>query len=120
MFSDRFIAGASAAAAALAAAVLNLAAAQADSSGYLINVTVRPSYHFAGPDDALRYGYGLCDDVAAGQPYATVLGKVEADEQTSDDYQAGYLINQAVGELCPTQIWQLRQSAAGYRPPSGS
>ncbi len=25
-----------------------------------------------------------------------------------------YLINQAVNELCPAQIWQLRQSAAGY------
>src|SRR6476660_8529176 len=29
-----------------------------------------------------------------------------------------YLINQAVNELCPAQIWQLRQSAAGYTLPS--
>ena len=39
---------------------------------------------------------------------------------TSDEYQAAYLINQAVGELCPAQIWQLRQSAAGYVPPAVS
>jgi hypothetical protein len=27
------------------------------------------------------------------------------------------LISQAVNELCPAQIWQLRNSAAHYRPP---
>ena len=32
---------------------------------------------------------------------------------TVDYYQGAYLINQAVNELCPAQIWQLRQSAAG-------
>ena len=31
-----------------------------------------------------------------------------------DDYQAAYLINQAVNELCPALIWQLRNSAAHY------
>ena len=31
-----------------------------------------------------------------------------------------YLINQAVNELCPAQIWQLRQSAAGYTLPADS
>lgn len=34
---------------------------------------------------------------------------------TTDDYQAPYLITQASNELCPQLIWQLRNSAAGYR-----
>ena len=42
------------------------------------------------------------------------VDQVKADFHTTDYYQAGYLINQAVNELCPAQIWQLRQSAAGY------
>jgi hypothetical protein len=29
-----------------------------------------------------------------------------------------YLLSQAAQELCPAQIWQLRQSAVGYRPPA--
>jgi hypothetical protein len=45
---------------------------------------------------------------------------VKNDFSTSDEYQAAYLINQAVGELCPAQIWQLRQSAAGYVAPAVS
>ena len=28
---------------------------------------------------------------------------------TSDDYQAPYLISQAVNELCPAQIWQFAE-----------
>jgi hypothetical protein len=94
--------------------------ASADATAYLINVTVRPGYNFANPADALGYGHRLCDTITAGSPYAAVMGKVKADFQTSDDYQAAYLINQAVNELCPAQIWQLRRSAAGYKPPSGS
>lgn len=47
--------------------------------------------------------------------YAELVNQVKADFRTTDYYQGGYLINQAVNELCPpAQIWQLRQSAAGY------
>lgn len=109
---------------AVAAAALAVAAlapvARADTTAYLVNVTVRPGYHFSGPDNALQYGYGLCDAVRAGQVYSALLGQVKADMQTSDEYQAGYLINQAVNELCPAQIWQLRNSASGYQIPSGT
>jgi hypothetical protein len=66
---------------------------------------------------ALGYGCGICDKVSAGHAYAQVVGEVKADIATSDEYQASYLINQAVNELCPAQIWQLRNSAAHYRPP---
>jgi hypothetical protein len=45
-----------------------------------------------------------------------VMTDVKADFDTSDEFQASYLISQAVNELCPANIWQLRQSAGGYRP----
>ena len=86
-------------------------AAHADAVAYLVNVTVRPGYHFTGADDALRYGNGICERVAQSATYATMISDLKADLDTSDDYQAAYLINQAVNELCPAQIWQLRQSA---------
>ena len=49
--------------------------------------------------------------------YAQLVDQVKADFNTADYYQGAYLINQAVNELCPAQIWQLRQSAAGYTLP---
>lgn len=104
----------------LAAAALALSAvafapsAHADQVAYLVNVTVRPGYGFANADDALSYGYGVCDRVAAKTSYSQLVDDVKRDVNTSDYYQGAYLINQAVNELCPAQIWQLRQSAAGY------
>jgi hypothetical protein len=85
--------------------------AHADAVAYLVNVTVRPGYHFTGADDALHYGYGICETVAQGATYATIMSNVQADIDTSDAYPAAYLINQAVNELCPAQIWQLRKSS---------
>lgn len=86
--------------------------AAADSVAYLINVTVRPGYNFANADDALAYGHLICDRVALGRGYADVMADVKTDFGTT----ASYLITQAVNELCPAQIWQLRRSAAHYRP----
>lgn len=91
--------------------------AGADAAGYLVNVTVRPGYNFAGADQALSYGYGICDKVTQGRTYAQIMGDVKADFTTSDEYQASYLIAQAVDELCPALLWQLRHSAAHYTPP---
>ena len=96
------------------AALLTLPAAQADTVAYLVNVTVRPGYNFPNADAALSYGYGICDRVGAGTNYAENISVIKTDFATGDDYQAGYLINQAVNELCPALIWQLRNSAAGY------
>jgi hypothetical protein len=93
--------------------------ARADTVAYLVNVTVRPGYNFPNADAALSYGYGICDKVSGGRTYAQVMGEVKADFNTSDEYQASYLITQAVNELCPALIWQLRNSAAHYRPPPG-
>ncbi|ANI42541.1 DUF732 domain-containing protein [Mycolicibacterium vaccae] len=88
--------------------------ANADVVAYLVNVHVRPGYNFPNADAAIGYGQTICDRVAATMGYAELVNQVKADFHTTDYYQAGYLINQAVNELCPAQIWQLRQSAAGY------
>jgi Protein of unknown function (DUF732) len=92
-------------------------AGHADATAYLVNVTVRPGYNFASADDALAYGHGICDKVIGGRTYAQIMGDVKADFNTTDEYQASYLITQAVNHLCPVAIWQLRNSAAHYRPP---
>jgi hypothetical protein len=93
---------------------------RADATAYLVNVTVRPGYHFASAEDALGYGYGICDKVSGGRPYPQLVSDVKADFTTDDEFQASYLIGQAVNELCPAQIWNLRNSAAHYRPPPGA
>jgi Protein of unknown function (DUF732) len=84
----------------------------------LVNVHVRPGYNFPNADAALGYGYSICDRVAAKMGYAHLVDRVKADFHTADYYQGAYLINQAVNELCPAQIWQLRQAAAGYKLPA--
>lgn len=107
-------------AAVLGVATLALAPyARADTVAYLVNVHVRPGYNFPNADAALKYGYSLCDRVSQGRDYAQVMSDVKTDFMTSDEYQGSYLISQAVNELCPALIWQLRNSAAHYRPPPG-
>ncbi len=92
--------------------------AHADQVAYLVNVTVRPGYNFPNADAALGYGYSICDRVEAKMGYGQLVDEVKRDFDTTDYYQGAYLINQAVNELCPAQIWQLRQSAAGYTLPA--
>lgn len=100
-----------------AAAVLASAQpANADTVGYLVNVTLRPGYDFPDADAALSYGYGLCDQINSGTKYAQLVNTIKSDFATNDEFQASYLISQAAQELCTTSIWQLRQSAAGYVP----
>ncbi|MDG4668140.1 DUF732 domain-containing protein [Mycobacterium sp. 236(2023)] len=86
--------------------------AQADAVAYLVNVTVRPGYHFAHADAALAYGRSLCDALANGVGYPQLVSTIERDFATTDEYQATYLLGQAANELCPAQIWRLRRSAA--------
>jgi hypothetical protein len=90
--------------------------AHADAVAYLIEVTVRPGYNFANADEALAYGQRLCDKVARGRTYSDLIGDVRSDFNTNDEFEASYLIDKAINELCPEQIWQLRNSAAPYRP----
>ncbi|TPG32498.1 DUF732 domain-containing protein [Mycolicibacterium hodleri] len=84
---------------------------------YVYNVKVRRNYEFPN-NDAIGYGFGICDKVAHGQPYAKVMGDVKDETSPNDEFAANYLVSNAVGILCPAQIWQLRNTAAGYRPPA--
>jgi hypothetical protein len=97
-------------------AVADGGAARADAVAYLVNVTVRPGYGFTSPDDALSYGRGICEKVRGGQTYGRLVADVMDDFNTSDWYQGSYLVNQAVNELCPTFIWQLRNAAVEPNP----
>ncbi len=104
-------------AAALGAVGLAAPVAHADQIGYLINVTVRPGYNFPNAQAALDYGYALCDRIGQRQSYAELATAIRTDFNTSDEHMVSYLLSQATQELCPAQIWQLRQSAIGYRAP---
>ena len=100
----------------LPAGLLFSPVAAADDIGYVVNVTLGPGAHFAGADQALAYGYGICDKIGAGVSYTQLVGDARNDLGNLDEYQASYLIGQAADQLCPQLIWQLRQAAAGYRP----
>lgn len=84
---------------------------------YTYNVVVRRHFDFPG-HDALGYGFGICDKVRQGENYAHVMADVKSDVSPNDEPAANYVVSYAVGILCPDQIWQLRNSAAGYRIPA--
>ena len=77
----------------------------------------RPDMHWANADAALAYGYGICDKIRGGHPYAQIACDFKADFQTPDEYLASYVISDAAQQLCPELIWQLRNSAENYTPP---
>ena len=110
------------AAAAMGGAMQGLApcahAAPAPEVEYVYDVMVRRHYNFPN-NDAVSYGYGLCDKVSRGEGYAQVMGEVKGDVVPNDEFAANYLVSNAVNLLCPAQIWQLRNSAAHYQPPPG-
>jgi len=92
------------------------APSNADTFEYLINIIVRPGYDFPSPEASFAYRHRICDVVAQGRGYGELIGDFKADFNAGSDYHGSYLITQSVGELCPPQIWQLRNSAVGYRP----
>jgi hypothetical protein len=102
-----------------AAAVLAppAAAVPAPEVEYTYNVIVRRHFDFPN-NDALGYGFGICDRVARGESYPQVMGEVKNDVQPNDEQSANYVVSYAVGILCPAQLWALRNSAAGYTPPA--
>lgn len=85
---------------------------------YVYNVIVRRHFDFPN-NDALGYGFALCDKIKRGVPYAVVMGDVKRDVLLNDEQAANYVVSYAVGILCPAQIWHLRNSAAGYVPVGG-
>jgi Protein of unknown function (DUF732) len=86
---------------------------------YLYDVSVRRQYNFPN-NDAVGYGYVICDKVSAGEGYPQVMGDVRRDVTPNDEFAANYLVSYAVNLLCPAQIWGLRNSAQHYQPPPGS
>lgn len=48
-----------------------------------------------------------------------MIGDIKSDFNTTNEFQASYLIAQSAQELCPAQIWAVRNSAAGYVAPPG-
>jgi len=84
---------------------------------YLYDVSFRRHYDFPN-NDAVGYGYGICDKVGRGEGYAQVMGDVKRDVTPNDEFAANYLVSYAVNLLCPEQIWALRNSAAHYRTPA--
>jgi hypothetical protein len=92
------------------------AAVPAPEVEYVYDLVVRRHYDFPN-NDALGYGWGICDKVTSGVPYAAVMSDVKRDVFPNDEQAANYVVSNAVGILCPAQIWALRNSAAGYQPP---
>ena len=90
-----------------------------DVVAYLVNVHVRPGYNFPNADAALSYGYGICDKVAAGRGFPEVMADVRADFNTSDDYQASYLIIAGCQRTLPRSDLAAANSAAHYQSPPG-
>ena len=82
---------------------------------YVYNVIVRRHFDFPN-NDALGYGFAICDKVTRGVSYSDVMSDVKRDVFPNDEQAANYVVSYAVGILCPAQIWQLRNSATGYRP----
>jgi Protein of unknown function (DUF732) len=67
-----------------ALALAGAPSAHADQVAYLVNVTVRPGYNFANADDALGYGYSVCDRVGAKMSYAQLVDEVKRDVGSVD------------------------------------
>jgi Protein of unknown function (DUF732) len=83
---------------------------------YMYDIAVRRHYNFPN-NDAIGYGYAICDKVTRGEGYPQVMSDVKSDVSPNDEASANYLVSNAVNILCPEQIWQLRNSAASYQPP---
>jgi hypothetical protein len=99
-----------------AAQVPSAHAAPAPEVEYTYDVMVRRHYNFVDPTEAINYGHGICDKIGRGDSYAQVMGDVKNDVVPNDEFAANYLVSYAVNLLCPALIWQLRNSAAHYRP----
>jgi hypothetical protein len=82
---------------------------------YVYNVIVRRHFDFPN-NDALGYGFAICEKITRRVSYSDVMSDVKRDVFPNDEQAANYVVSYAVGILCPAQIWQLRNLAAGYRP----
>jgi len=81
---------------------------------YTYNVVARRHFTFPS-NDAIGYGYRICDKVSRGSTYADVMDSVEAEVFPNDEQASNYVVSYAVGILCPENISRLRDAAADYR-----
>ncbi len=86
--------------------------ALADPVTYVNSVNARPGFNFPSGEGAIAYGRGVCDKISAGRSYAQIIGDIGAEVTGGDPNLANYLVGQALNELCPELISQLRNSAA--------
>jgi len=91
------------------------AAKPAPEIEFTYNVAFRRHYQFPN-NDAVGYGRTICDAMQRGDTYGVVVADVRNEITPNDEESVNYLVSNAVDILCPAQIWELRQSAAGYRP----
>lgn len=104
---------------AMSAAVVPQANAKpAPEVEYAYDVTVRRHYDFPN-GDAIGYGYAICDRVSQHASYGQLVNQIKSEVAPDDEFAVTYLVSYAVNMLCPAQIPQLRNSAAGYRPAPG-
>ena len=82
---------------------------------YLINVGVRPDYHFGDADDVIGYGHELCNRGFQGRWPWTDHRRVKAGFATSNEFRTSYLLSPAVNELCPAVTWQLPATGSPLR-----
>ncbi|WP_395307985.1 DUF732 domain-containing protein [Mycobacterium sp. AMU20-3851] len=92
------------------------AAVPAPEVEYTYNVIVRRHFDFPY-NDALGYGFSVCDKVSRGVTYRDVMAAVKAEIFPNDEQAANYVVSYSVGLLCPAQIAQLRQTAANDAAP---
>jgi Protein of unknown function (DUF732) len=92
------------------------AAVPAPEVEYTYNVMARRHFDFPN-NDAIGYGYAICDKVTRGEVYGSVMADVKTDVMPNDEQSANYVVSNAIGILCPAQIARLRSSAANYQPP---
>src|ERR1700704_266453 len=57
---------------------------------YTYDVFVRRHFDFPN-NDAIGYGYGICDKVSRGQPYGSVMADVKSDVTPNDEQAADYV-----------------------------
>ena len=100
--------------AALASGLATPAVASADQIGYIINVTLRPTWLRQRPEPAgLRLRAVRPDQRTS---YRTWPGRSKADFSTNDELTVSYLLQPGRAGTLPRADLALRRSAAGYRP----
>lgn len=92
------------------------ASAPAPEVEYVYKVIVRRHFDFPY-SDALGYGWGVATSSGADSDTRRVMTATKSEVFPNDEQAANFVVSNAVGVLCPAQIWWLRNSAAGYRPP---